>query len=115
MYLSCSPVSFDISWTHLTGLPLADPSFGHPTPNQHFGDILCQGRWTGPIESPIAIEMEFRWVLCSYSTPSGDVNLHVTLHHAAIVCSNDILQNFWEVQGMPSDQPTLTLEERSVL
>ena len=121
--LPVNPVSFDLSWTHLTGLPLADPSFGEPgcvdvlLGIDIFVGILRQGRRTGPIGSPIAIETEFGWVLGGCSTSSSDVNLHVHVasHHALTVCSDDLLQRFWEVEESPSDPPALTLEECSVL
>ncbi len=119
--LPVSPVSFDLSWTHLAGLPLADPSFGDPQcvdvllGIDIFVDILRQGRRTGPIGSPVAIETEFGWVLCGGSDSSDGVNLHVTSHHAATMRCDDLLRKFWEVEESPSDPPTLTLEERFVL
>ena len=118
--LPVNPVPFDLSWTRLTGLPLAYPSFGEPQRVDGllridiFVDILRQGQQSGPIGSPIAIETEFGWFLCGCTT-SGDVNLHVTSHHAETVCSDDLLQKFWETEESPSDPPTLMLQECSVL
>ena len=81
------PVPYDLSWSHLTGLPLADPTFGETRRIDLllgvdiFVDILQHGRWTGPPGSPVAIETEFGWALGGGNTSTtshGDVNLHVT-------------------------------------
>ena len=119
--LPVSTVSFDLSQTHLSGLPLAVPSFGEPqrVDVQHgidiFVDILHQGQRTGPIGSPLTIETESVWVLCGCSTSSGDVNLHVTSHYAATVCIDDLSRKFLDTEESSSDLPILTLEEHSVL
>ena len=63
--LPISPVPFNLSWNHLSALPLADPAFGEP---QHvdillgadmFASILLHGRQTGPPGSPVAMETMF--------------------------------------------------------
>lgn len=120
--LPVSRVPFDLSWTHLSGLPLADPSFGEPQRIdillgvEVFVDVLRQGRRTGPAGSPIAVETVLGWVLCGGNTTSrGEVNLHITSHHASTVCSDDLLRRFWEIEESPADFPTYTLEERSVV
>ena len=119
--LPVTSVPFDLYWTHLSGLPLADPGFGEP---QHidlllgvdiFVDVLCHGRRTGPTGAPVAMETEFGWVVCGGSTASSDdINLHAALHHASAVGNDDILCKFWEIEESPANSPILTLEERSV-
>lgn len=67
--LPLAPVQSNLSWTHLSGLPLADPSFGEPRRVDIllgvdvFVDVLCQGQRAGPVGSPVAIETDFGWIL----------------------------------------------------
>ena len=118
------PVPFDQTWTHLSGLQLADPEFGKP---QHvdillgvevFVDILRHGRRTGPIGSPVALETEFGWVLCGGSTDKAtspsEANLHITSLHA-IGCDDDVLCKFWKVEEPPASPLAMSLEERAVV
>ncbi len=118
-----SPVPFDLLWTHISDLPLADPAFGEPQRidvllGAHvFADVLLQGRRTGPPGSPVAMETEFGWVLCGGNTDNGsssDVNLRVTSLHASAICSDDVLRKFWEIEESPVNYTALSLE-RSVV
>ncbi len=60
--LPISPVPFDLSWSHLTDIPLADPAFGQPgridilLGVDVFVDVLLHGRRTGPPGSPVVLE-----------------------------------------------------------
>ena len=116
------PVPFDLSWSHLSGLPLADPTFGEPRRVDIllgvdvFVDILRHGRRTGPPGSPVALETEFGWVVCGgNTTPPGVVNIPVTSHHASAVYTDEVLRKFWEIEESPTSSPALTLEECSVV
>ena len=120
--LPVTPVPFDLSWTHLSGLPLADPGFGEPQHNDLllgvdiFVDVLCHSRRTRPTGAPVAIETEFGWVVfCGSTASSDDLNLYTASHHASTVGSDDILRKFWEIKESPANSPVLTLEERSVV
>ena len=120
--LPVTPVPFDLSWTHLSGLPLADPGFGEPQHNDLllgvdiFVDVLCHSRRTRPTGAPVAIETEFGWVVfCGSTASSDDLNLYTASHHASTVGSDDILRKFWEIKQSPANSPVLTLEERSVV
>ena len=84
------PVPFDLSWKHLSDLPLADPSFGEPgrvdilLGVDIFVDVLLNGRRTGPPGTPVALETEFGWVLSGTiesCTPADQVNVHATAFH----------------------------------
>lgn len=118
--LTVIPVPFDLSWTHLTGLPLADQTIGEPRQVDillgvdMFVSILCNSRRTGPVGSPIAVETDFGWVVCGGSTPSSK---EVVSHHASVLYAygNDILCKFWEVEESPTTSPVLTAEERFVV
>ena len=122
--LPVAPVPFDLSWSHLAELPLADPAFGEPRRVDIllgvdvFVDILRNGRRTGPSGSPVAVETEFGWVICGgtcSTTLSSSANLHVASHHASAICSDDILRKFWEIEESPACSPALTVEERFVV
>ena len=122
--LPVSPVPFDLTWNHLSGLPLADPAFGEPQRvdillgADMFASILLHGRRTGPPGSPVAMETEFGWVLCGGNTDKTEysaVNSSVTALHASALCSDEILRKFWEIEEVPVNSPVLTLEERSVV
>ena len=122
--LPVSPVPFDLSWSHLSGLPLADPSFGEPQRvdlllgADIFSDVLLHGRRTGPPGSPVALETCFGWVLCGGNmdrTALSSVNFLVTSLHASAVCSDDLLRKFWEIEESPANSAALSLEERSAV
>ena len=120
--MSVTPVPFDLSWTHLSGLTLADPSFGEPRRVDIllgidvFVDILRHGRRAGPAGSPVAIETEFGWAVCGGGTTSfGNVNLHVASHYASTVSNDDIHYKFREIKESPPNSPALTVEECSVV
>lgn len=119
------PVSFDPTWTHLSGLPLADPTFGEPRRVdlllgvEVFVDILRHGRRSGPAGSPIAVETDFGWVLCGGtmdgSTTPGEVGFHVASFHTSVSSTDDLLRKFWEVEEPLGSQPPLSPEERFVV
>lgn len=63
------PVPFNLTWKHISDVPLADPEFGQPgridilLGVDIFVDVLLHGQRTGPPGSPVALETEFGWVL----------------------------------------------------
>ena len=67
--LPLQPVHYESTWTHLSGLPLADPDFGSPGPIDLllgidvYSDVLLNGRRSGPPNTPTAFETHFGWVL----------------------------------------------------
>jgi hypothetical protein len=80
------PVTYELGWSHISHLPLADPGFGHPGRIDILlgaDEIIGQGRRKGPIGSPTAFETDFGWVLCgqsprliTYSGNSGKLKNH---------------------------------------
>ena len=62
-------VSYDHSWTHLSGIQLADPQFGKPGKINlllgvdAFSDIFLNGRWSGPPGTPSAFKTQFGWIM----------------------------------------------------
>lgn len=122
--LPMTPVTFEMRWTHLSDLPLADPGFGQPgrvdilLGADIFVEILRQGRRKGPTGSPTAFETDFGWVLCGSTGSafgSAQANVHITTFQTSVTSSDDILRKFWEIEESPSDQVSLSIEERSVV
>ena len=111
-------VSLNLSWDHLTGLQLADPSFGTPgTIDVLLGvDIfvaaLLNGRQHGPPGLPTALETVFGWVLAGNAASLSSFN-HVS-HHATLLSVDDLLRKFWEVEEAPLD-PVLSAEEQAAV
>ena len=123
--LPISPVPFDLSWKHISDLPLADPTFGQPgridilLGVDIYIEILLHGRRTGPPGAPTAFETEFGWVLSGSSrqdTPTEQTNLHATTFHASIahLSGDAILRQFWKMEEAPLGIP-LSIEERAVV
>ena len=113
--LPLHPVPFDLSWNHLSDIPLADPGFGHPGKIDIIlgVEVLLQGRRIGPPHSPIAFETKFSWVLAG-RTESCSSTSHVAAHHA-LMSGDDLLHKFWEIEECPAGNPILSPEERSVV
>ena len=113
-----NPVPFDHSWTHLSGLSLADPTFGEPRRVDLllgvdvFVSVLRDGWRTGPAGSPVAIETAFGWVVSGGGILSPK---EVVSHHASVFDSDDILRRFWEVEQVPTPSLSITPEERHVV
>ena len=70
---------YDHSWTHLSGIHLADPMFGNPEKIDLVLDVdafsraILNGWWSGPPGTPSSFKMQFDWVL------SGKVNMKKNL------------------------------------
>ena len=101
--LPLKPVTYEIGWTHLSDLPLADPGFGQLgridilLGADVFVDVLCQGRRNGPASSPTAFETDLGWVLCGNTgstLTSAQANVHITTFHTSITSSDDVLRKF---------------------
>ena len=111
------PVAFDEKWKHITDLPLADPSFGHPGQiDILLGiDILVQVHLHGRrIGSPAALETALGWVLAgggSACYPSTEV----ITYHTSLSPSDDLLQKFLEIEESPTSKPLFSPEERAVV
>ena len=60
--LPLAPVPFNLSWKHISNLPLADAGFGQPgridilLGVDMFIDVLRHGRRSGPPGSPTALD-----------------------------------------------------------
>ena len=119
--LPVSPVPYELSWTHLSDIQLVDPAFGQPgridilLGVNVFMHILRHGRRTGPTGSPVALETDFGWVLSGGDAQSsGQVNLLATAFHTSVICNDDILRRFWEIEESVAT-PVYSQDERTVL
>ena len=101
--LPVQPVPFSSSWTHLDGLPLADPDFGCPgrvdllLGVDIFTAALLHGRRTGSPGTPAAFETVFGWVLAG-STAHCTPGSIVASHHTFVTTDDDLLRRFWEIE-----------------
>ena len=93
--LPLHPISFDLKWRHLEGIPLADPDFCLSRRIDIllgvdiFVEVLCQGHRIGAPGSPSAFETEFGWVVASSHS--------IASHHVSVATGDDLLQKFWEI------------------
>jgi hypothetical protein len=118
--LPTHPVSYNLEWEHLTDLALSDPTFGLPGRVDAllgidvFVEVLLDGRRTGPPGSPVAFNTEFGWVLGG-NVESLTPKPQIIGHHTLVSSIEDILRKFWEIEEAPTNEVTLSLEERTVL
>ena len=98
--LPIKPATFEIGWTHLSDLPLADPGFGQPgridilLVADVFVEVLHQGQRNAPTCSTIAFETGLGWVLCGtagFTSTSMQANVHITTFHTSATSSDDVL------------------------
>ena len=118
--LPVKPVTPQLSWKHLSDIPLADPDFGRPgrvdllLGVDLFVASLLQGRRTGPPGSPTAFETKFGWVLAGLVESQGHPH-QIATYHASLVTGVDLLRKFWEIEEGPGSNVELFPEERSVV
>ena len=118
--LPVKPVTPQLTWTHLSDIPLADPDFGRPgridllLGVDIFIESLLHGRWVGPPGSPTAFETKFGWVLAGLVESQGPPP-QVATHHASFVTGDDLLRKFWELEEGPGNNTEFSPEERAVV
>ena len=115
------PVSLKADWSHLSGLHLADPDFGHPgkidilLSIDVYAAVLLHSRWNGPTGSPVAFETKFGWVLAGGIPTSNLSYCTVTSHHTSVATTDELLQKFWEIEEKPHTPTNLSPEERTMV
>ena len=118
--LPLRPIPFDLSWNHLSEIPLADPDFGSPGKVdlllgvEVFVSVLLDGRRHGPPGAPCAFETKFGWVLAG-NTCIPSTNNTVVTYHTSVLTGDDLLRKFWELEENPTDKPVLSPEERAAV
>ena len=115
--LPVNPVTPQLSWNHLSDIPLADPSYGRPgridllLGVDIFFASLLHGR---PPGSPTAFETKFGWVLAGLVESEGPSH-QVATHHASFTVGDDLLRKFWEIEEGPGSNIEFSPEERAVV
>ena len=118
--LPLAPISFNLSWDHLSDIPLADPDFAHPCRIDIllgvdvFAAVVLNGRRCGPPGSPVAFETKLGWVLAG-NTNSSAIETTIVSHHTTHLTGDDLLRKFWELEENPAEDPILTPEETAVV
>ena len=115
------PVSLNADWSHLSGLHLADPTFGRPGKIDIllgidvYAAVLLHGRRNGPHGSPVAFETRFGWVLAGGIQSSNLSYCTVSSHHTSVASTDELLRKFWEIEEKSHSPTNLSPEERTVV
>ena len=118
--LPVNPVIPQLSWNHLSDIPLADPDYGRPgridllLRVDIFVASLLHGRRVGPPGSPTAFETKFGWVLVGLVESQGRPR-QVATHHAFLISADDLLRKFWEIEEGPGNNIDLSPDERAAV
>lgn len=118
--LPLQPIPLNATWSHLSGLPLADPDFGRPgridilLGVDVYIDVVKHGRRTGPPNSPAAFETKFGWVLAGRTKVPAS-SRQVTSYHVSVASEDVTLSKFWEIEECPEDSTSYSPEERLVV
>ena len=113
-------VSFNQNWKHLEGLNLADPEYNKPRNIdillgvEIFVEVIRHGRWSGPHNTPTALNTEFAWVLAGSAGAQTDAQ-PVSTRFTSVVTGDDLLRRFWEIEEKAVANCTLTPEEQCAL
>ena len=118
--LPLHPVALDQKWHHLSGIRLADPDFDTPGKIDIllgvdiFSNVLLHGRRFGPTGSPTALETSLGWVLAG-SICNSPRKTQIVVHHSTVLCADDLLRRFWELEETFTPSPARSPEEKSVM
>ena len=111
------------SWKHLEGLALVDRDYDKPGKIDIllgvwvFVEVIRHGRWTGPHNTPTALNTDLGWVLVGSTCAQTDSML-VSTHLISVVTGvtgDDFLRRYWKVEEKMVTNCTLTVEERCAL
>lgn len=111
-------------WSHIQGLPLADPTFATPSKIDMilganvYAQVLEEGLYRGKIGEPIAQKTSLGWIL-SGPLSYDNLKIHASNNISIIgmqCCFDselfDLLQRFWTQEELvPSSQSSMTPEE----
>ena len=85
------PITFSMTWRHLSDISLAGPHFNHPGKIDVllgvdvFAKVSRGGRQTGPPGSPVAFETELCWVLGGEVNSSSVHGNHIASQHVIVM------------------------------
>jgi len=118
------PVSIQGKWKHLSGLSLADPEYGTPGAidlllgADVFSRVVLHGRRFSPAGAPSAFKTQFGWVLTGStgsSAGSGNGSCYLAVTGMPQVDDDELLRKFWEIENPHFQEPTFSIDERSVM
>ena len=118
--LPLHPIPSSVGWDHLSGIKLADPTYGTPgridmlLGVEIFVEVLGHGRRIGAPETPIAFETQFGWILAGNTQTQAPIH-HAAVHHVISLTGDDLIRRFWETEESPTSSRSLTREERTVM
>ncbi|XP_071634306.1 uncharacterized protein [Temnothorax longispinosus] len=106
-------------WSHLTGLPLADPEYHLPGSidillgADSFVSVLRDGRRTGRAGEPDAFNTAFGWVLMGAVSPALQVQ---PLHTFATTLESidAAVEQFWRLEDVPEHPPRSEEDQRCI-
>lgn len=119
-HLTCKLPSYSIeteSWSHIRGLQLADPSFDKPGPvhlilgADSYGQILKPNIILGTLQSPVAQNTIFGWVLSGPVATSTDLIAATSYHCSVNRDLQDLLTKFWKQEEIPTSSLTLSPDD----
>ena len=85
------PITFSMTWKHLSDISLDGPHFNHPGKIDVllgvdvFAQVSRGGRQTGPPGSPVAFETELCWVLGGEVNSSSVLGNHIASQHVIVM------------------------------
>ncbi|XP_077256688.1 uncharacterized protein LOC143894368 [Temnothorax americanus] len=108
-----------LDWSHLTGLPLADPEYHLPGSidillgADSFVSVLRDGRRTGRAGEPDAFNTAFGWVLMGAVSPALQVQ---PLHTFATTLESidAAVEQFWRLEDVPEHPPRSEEDQRCI-
>ena len=124
--IPAAPVQTRQTWTHLVGLPLADPDYEIPKAvdlllgAEVFSCVVLHGRRFGPSGSSSAFKTHFGWDLTGTTgyTPRGRKSagrcyLLTTVEDEQ--GRDELLRRFWEIENPFFPEPMLSIDEKMVV
>ena len=77
-------------------------------------NVMLQGRRTGPLGFPTALETEFGWVLAG-SMKGYETHNVIVANISNVMSCDDLLRAFWEIEEHSAEDLVFTCEEKMVL
>ena len=105
---------------------MADPDYGTPKAvdlllgADIFSRVVLHGRRFGPSGSPSAFKTQFGWVLagttgCSHQIRGSRESCYLATTVEDLRVSEELLRKFWEIEDPYSQEPTLSIDEKSAV
>ena len=123
--IPAAPVGSQDNWKLVEGISLEDPDYGTPKAvdlllsANVFRRVVLHGRRFGLSESPLVLKTQFGWVLAGTTGSSHRNRRSRESCYLATIqdppLSEDLLRKFWEIEDPYSREPTLSIDEKTVV